>query len=72
MLGWTLAILFTIGVVLVTTLLYLALRPRSVEYEGEGADLRFIGFALLLIILTAATILVMLLLGRVGQATFHF
>ncbi len=71
MLGWTLGILFTIGAVLVTTLLYLALRPRSVEYESEGADLRFIGFALVLIILTAATLLSMFLLGRVGQAGFR-
>jgi len=70
-LGWTLGILFTIGAVLVTTLLYLALRPRSVEYESEGADLRFIGFALVLIILTAATLLSMFLLGRVGQAGFR-
>ncbi|MBF6595328.1 MAG: hypothetical protein IVW51_12920 [Thermaceae bacterium] len=69
--GWTLGILFTIGAVLVTTLLYLALRPRSVEYESEGADLRFIGFALVLIILTAATLLSMFLLGRVGQAGFR-
>lgn len=72
MLGWTLGILFTIGAVLVTTLLFLALRPRSVEYGGEGADLRFIGFALVLIILTAGTVLSILLLGRLDQATFGF
>lgn len=71
MLGWTLAILFSVGSVLVTTLLYLALRPRSLEYESEGADLRFIGFALVLIILTAGTLLSMFLLGRIDQATIQ-
>mgnify|MGYP001770850616 CR=1 FL=1 len=72
MLGWTLGILFTVGSVLVTTLLYLALRPRSVEYDSEGADLRFIGFALVLIILTAGTVLSILMLGRIDQATIQF
>jgi len=71
-LGWTLGILFTVGSVLVTTLLYLALRPRSVEYDSEGADLRFIGFALVLIILTAGTVLSILMLGRIDQATIQF
>ncbi|MER3482750.1 MAG: hypothetical protein C4332_05965 [Meiothermus sp.] len=64
--------LFTVGSVLVTTLLYLALRPRSVEYDSEGADLRFIGFALVLIILTAGTVLSILMLGRIDQATIQF
>ncbi len=66
------AILFTIGSILVTWLLYLALRPRTLEVESEGADLRYIGMALVLIILTAATITSMLLLGKLGQATIGF
>lgn len=60
------AILFTIGSILVTWLLYMALRPASMEVEGEGADLRFVGFALVLIILTAGTVASMLYLGKIN------
>jgi len=60
------AVLFTIGAILVTSLLYLALRPKSIEVEGEGADLRYIGFALALIILTAFTVFSLLYLGKSG------
>jgi hypothetical protein len=60
------AILFTIGAVLITTLLYLALNPKTLELGGEGADLRYIGFALLLIILSAATLGSMLVLGKLN------
>ncbi len=60
------AFLFTIGAIMVTWLLYTALRPSSIEVEGEGADLRFVGFALVLIILTAGTLASMLFLGKHG------
>lgn len=66
------AILFTIGSILVTWLLYLALRPRALEVESEGADLRYIGMALVLIILTAATVASMLILGKLGEAAIRF
>ncbi len=64
--GYLLAVLFTIGAVLVTTLIYLAINPRSVAIKGESADLRYIGFALLLIILSAGTIASLLYLGKLG------
>lgn len=66
------AILFTIGSILVTWLLYLALRPRALEVESEGADLRYVAMSLLLIILTAATVASMLILGKLDQATIRF
>ncbi len=66
------AILFAIGSILVTWLLYLALRPRALEVESETADLRYIGVALVLIILTAATVASMLLLGKLGQVSISF
>ncbi|RDI95679.1 hypothetical protein DV704_05220 [Meiothermus sp. QL-1] len=66
------AILFTIGSILVTWLLYLALRPRAVEAESEFADLKYIGLALVLIILTAATVASILILGKLGQVTLSF
>ncbi len=66
------AILFTIGSILVTWLLYLALRPRTLEVESEGADLRYIGMALLLIILTAATVAAMLILGKLDKVNISF
>lgn len=62
------AILFTIGSILVTFLLFLALRPKSIEVESEGADLRYIGFALVLIILTAGTVMSLLILGKADGA----
>ena len=58
------ALLFTIGAIVVTWLLFVALRPSNMERGGETADLRFIGFALVLIILSAATIASMLILGK--------
>lgn len=66
------AVLFTVGSILVTWLLYLALRPRTLEVEGEAADLRYIGMALVLIILTATTVAAMLILGKLGKATISF
>lgn len=66
------AILFTIGSILVTWLLYLALRPRTLEVESEGADLRYVAMALLLIILTAATVASMLILGKLGSVNISF
>jgi hypothetical protein len=57
------AILFTIGSILVTWLLYLALRPRTLEVESELADLRYVAMALLLIILT---------LGKLGSVNISF
>ena len=62
------AILFTIGSILVTFLLFLSLRPKAIEVESEGADLRYIGFALVLIILTAGTVMSLLILGKVDGA----
>ncbi|MDX2008314.1 MAG: hypothetical protein SFU83_23970 [Meiothermus sp.] len=58
------ALLFTVGAIVVTWLLYVALRPANMERGGEGDDLRFIGFALVLIILSAITIASMLILGK--------
>lgn len=66
------AVLFTIGSILITALIYLALNPKSVEVEGETADLRFVGFALILIILTAATVAAMLLLGKIDEVKMPF
>ena len=60
------AILFAIGSILITWLLYLALRPRTLEVESEGADLRYIGMALMVMILTAGTVGSMLVLGTLG------
>jgi len=66
------AILFTFGSILVTWLMYLALRPRTLEVESETADLRYIAMALVLIILTAATVAAMLILGKLGRVTLGF
>ena len=60
------AILFTIGAILVTFLLFLALRPTALAVESETADLRYIGVTLVLIILTAATVASLLILGKTG------
>lgn len=65
-------ILFTIGAILVTWLLYVALRPRTLEAQIPNADLRFIAISLVLIILTAATFASMLLLGKVDEAVIRF
>lgn len=56
--------LFAIGAALVTLLFYLILNPRVLTTEGETFDLRFILFMLMLIILTASTLAVMLVLGK--------
>jgi len=66
------AIIFTVLAVMVTWLLYLALRPRALEVESETADLRYIAMALILIILTAAAVASMLILGKLGQVTIGF
>lgn len=57
-------LLFALGAALVTLLFYLILNPRSLTTEGEAFDLRLIAFMLALIVLSAATVSVMLLVGR--------
>ncbi len=57
-------VLFALGAALVTLLFYLILNPRVLTTEGETFDLRFILFMLALIILSAATVAIMLILGR--------
>ncbi len=57
-------VLFALGAALVTLLFYLILNPRTVTTEGETFDLRFVAFMLLLIILSAATVGLMFLLGK--------
>lgn len=66
------AILFIIGSILVTWLLYLALRPRALEVQSEWADLRYVGISLVLVILTALTLTSILLLGKIDEATIRF
>ncbi|WP_038048272.1 hypothetical protein [Thermus caliditerrae] len=56
--------LFALGAALVTLLFYLILNPRVLTTEGETFDLRFILFMLALIILSASTVALMLILGR--------
>ncbi len=55
---------FALGAALVTLLFYLILNPRVLTTEGETFDLRFIFFMLLLIVLSAATVALMLWLGK--------
>ncbi len=57
-------IAFAIGSILVTYLLFVLLGQRNIRYRGETADIRFVGLALVLIILTAVTLCAMLLLGK--------
>lgn len=57
-------VLFALGAALVTLLFYLILNPRVLTTEGETFDLRFILFMLALIVLSAATVALMLILGR--------
>lgn len=57
-------VLFALGAALVTLLFYLILNPRVLTTEGETFDLRFILFMLALIILSASTVALMLILGR--------
>jgi hypothetical protein len=56
--------LFALGAAFVTLLFYLILNPRVLTTEGETFDLRFVLFMLALIILSAATVALMLVLGR--------
>jgi hypothetical protein len=56
--------LFALGAAIVTLLFYLVLNPRVLTTEGETFDLRFILFMLALIVLSAATVALMLVLGR--------
>ncbi len=62
--GVALVALFALGAALVTLLFYLILNPRVLTTEGETFDLRFIFFMLLLIVLSAATVALMLILGK--------
>lgn len=66
------AIVFTIGAVLVTSLIYAALNPRAAASGGENPDLRFIGYALVLIIITAITVVSLLLLGKIDEVKLPF
>lgn len=66
------AIVFTIGATLVTALIYAALNPKAAASGGETADLRYIGYALVLIILTAVTVLSLLLLGKIDEVKLPF
>jgi hypothetical protein len=56
--------LFALGAAIVTLLFYLILNPRVLTTEGETFDLRFILFMLALIVLSAATVAFMFILGR--------
>ncbi|MDT7921940.1 MAG: hypothetical protein ACO2OU_04690 [Thermus aquaticus] len=56
--------LFALGAAIVTLLFYLILNPRVLTTEGETFDLRFVLFMLALIVLSAATVAFMLILGR--------
>jgi hypothetical protein len=56
--------LFALGAAIVTLLFYLILNPRVLTTEGETFDLRLILFMLALIVLSAATVALMLILGR--------
>jgi hypothetical protein len=56
--------LFALGAAIVALLFYLILNPRVLTTEGETFDLRFILFMLALIVLSAATVALMLVLGR--------
>jgi hypothetical protein len=56
--------LFALGAAIVTLLFYLILNPRVLTTEGETFDLRFVLFMLVLIVLSAATVAFMFILGR--------
>jgi len=56
--------LFALGAAIVTPLFYLILNPRVLTTEGETFDLRFVLFMLALIVLSAATVAFMFILGR--------
>jgi hypothetical protein len=56
--------LFALGAAIVTLLFYLILNPRVLTTEGETFDLRFVLFMLALIVLSAATVAFMFILGR--------
>jgi len=56
--------LFALGAAIVALLFYLILNPRVLTTEGETFDLRFVLFMLVLIVLSAATVALMLILGR--------
>jgi hypothetical protein len=56
--------LFALGAAIVTLLFYLILNPRALTTEGETFDLRFVLFMLALIVLSAATVAFMFILGR--------
>jgi hypothetical protein len=56
--------LFALGAAIVTLLFYLILNPRVLTTEGETFDLRFVLFMLALIVLSAATVALMFILGR--------
>jgi len=65
-------IIFTVLAIMVTWLLYLALRPRAIEVESEMADLRYVGLSLVLIILTAVAVASVLILGKLDRFELNF
>lgn len=60
-------LLVAIGVVLLVAFFYLIFNPRSMSASGPNSDLRFVGFALLLIVMTSGTIGFWLVLGKADE-----
>lgn len=60
-------LLITIGVVVLTAAFYLIFNPRSMSATGPNSDLRFVGLALLLIIMTAGTFGIWWVLGKADE-----
>ena len=55
---------FLIGTAFVSALFYFTFNPRTLTSETGEVDLMLVGRTLLMIVLTAATVAAMLLLGR--------
>ena len=51
---------------------FVSLNPKAASSGGETADLRFVGYALVLIIITAVTLLSLLLLGKIDEVKLPF
>lgn len=60
-------LMVAIGVVLLVAFFYLIFNPRSMSVSGPNSDLRFVGFALLLIVMTSGTIGFWLVLGKADE-----
>jgi|GEM_PF-166816 hypothetical protein len=63
-------VLFVIGVLLVSGMLYVALNPRSLGRRGETADLRYIWFAFIVILSTVGALASVWILGDKGPPPF--